>query len=241
MNHTIQELFDRKSVRVFTDQEISLEDRRLILESAMAAPTAGNQQMYTIIDIQDQSRKDRLAVLCDHQPFIATGKMVLVFCADFRKWYDAFIEAGCEPRKPGVGDMVLSITDTCIAAQNAVVAAQSLGIGSCYIGDIMENHEEVKDFLSLPDFVVPCAMLVLGYPTAQQLERKKPQRCALEDIVCVDAYHQKNGEELRKMFAKECTNRTYDEWAKAFSERKYNSDFSKEMSRSVMEYIKEFM
>ena len=51
--------------------------------------------------------------------------MVLVFCADCKKWYDAYLEAGCKPRKPGVGDLMLSITDTAIAAQNAVVAAEA--------------------------------------------------------------------------------------------------------------------
>lgn len=240
MNNTIKELMERKSVRVYKDQEIPCELKKQILEAAMAAPTAGNQQMYTIIDVQDQTRKERLSVLCDNQPFIATAKMVLIFCADYRKWYDAFVEARCTPRKPGVGDMVLSITDACIAAQNSVVAAESLGIGSCYIGDILENNEDVREFLSLPDYVVPCAMLVFGYPTDQQIARPKPKRCNLEDIVCVDTYHTKNGEELRKMFSKECVNRTYDEWATAFCERKYNSDFSKEMTRSVAEYIKEF-
>ncbi len=241
MNQTIKELMDRKSVRVFTDREIGSEDRVRILEAAMAAPTAGNQQMYTIIDVRDSERKERLSVLCDNQPFISKAKLVLVFCADFRKWYDAFIEAGCTPRKPGVGDFALSITDATIAAQNSVVAAESLGIGSCYIGDVMENCEQMRSFLCLPDYVFPCAMLVFGYPTESQIARRKPQRCRLEDIVCVDTYHQKNGDELRRMFEKECVNRTYDEWAKAFCERKYNSDFSKEMTRSVAEYLKEYM
>lgn len=241
MTNTIKELMNRKSVRSYTDREITAEAREAILLSAMAAPTAGNQQMYTIIDVKDQARKEELAILCDNQPFIAKAKLVLVFCADFRKWYDAFIEGGASPRKPGVGDQMLGVTDACIAAQNAVVAAESLGIGSCYIGDVMENCEKMKEFLQLPQYVFPCAMLVFGYPTKQQLERPKPKRCKLEDIVCVDTYHTKNKEELRHMFEKECTNRTYDEWATAFCDRKYNSDFSKEMTRSVMEYIKDFM
>lgn len=241
MNQTIQELMNRKSVRSYTEQEITAEAREAILMAAMAAPTAGNQQMYTIIDIQDPEKKERMAVLCDNQPFIATGKLVLVFCADFRKWYDAFIEGNAQPRKPSVGDLALSISDSCIAAQNAVVAAESLGIGSCYIGDVMERCEDMRECLNLPTYVFPCAMLVFGYPTQQQKERKKPVRCRLEDIVCVDSYHQKNGEELRRMFDKECKNRTFDEWAQAFCTRKYNSDFSKEMSRSVMAYLKDWM
>ena len=83
----IKELIARKSVRVYTDQPISEEDKRLILQAAMEAPTAGNQQLYTILDITDQDLKDRLAITCDNQPFIANGNMVLIFCADCQKWY----------------------------------------------------------------------------------------------------------------------------------------------------------
>lgn len=84
ITNTIQELFDRKSVRVFTDQEILPEEKELILKAAAAAPTAGNQQLYTILDITDQELKDKLAETCDHQPFIAKAKMVLIFCADYQ-------------------------------------------------------------------------------------------------------------------------------------------------------------
>ena len=156
MNQTIQQLFARKSVRVFTDQEITPEDKNLILQAACQAPTAGNQQLYTIIDVTDQALKDQLVYTCDNQPFIATAKMVLIFCADCKKWYDAFLSAGCEPRLPGVGDLALAISDTNIAAQNAVTAAESLGIGSCYIGDIMENCEAHRELLHLPQYVFPC-------------------------------------------------------------------------------------
>lgn len=76
MNNTIRELFERKSVRVFEEKEISEEDKRMILEAATMAPSAGNQQLYTILDITDQNLKDKLVVTCDNQPFIATAKMV---------------------------------------------------------------------------------------------------------------------------------------------------------------------
>ena len=240
MNETIRALAARKSVRVFEDKPISTECKQAILQSAMEAPTAGNQQLYTIIDITDQELKSRLAESCDHQPFIATAPMVLIFCADVQKWVDAFVEGGAEPRKPGLGDLLLAVSDTNIAAQNAVVAAESLGIGSCYIGDIMEQCELHREMLNLPEYVFPAAMLVFGYPTQQQKDRPKPVRCRLEDIVCENAYQRKNGEQLRHMFDKETKNRTFDNWAQAFCNRKYNSDFSKEMSRSVAEYCKAF-
>ena len=159
MNQVIQQLKERRSVRVFTDREISPEVVSAILEAAVNAPTAGNQQLYTIINVTDPQLKAQLAETCDHQPLIATAPLVLVFCADCRKWYNAFAEFGCDPRKPGVGDLMLAVSDTNIAAQNAVVAAHSLGIGSCYIGDIMENAEQQRKLLSLPAYVFPAAML----------------------------------------------------------------------------------
>ena len=240
MNEVIESLYRRKSVRAYEDREIPEEMKQLILEAAMQAPSAGCQQLYTILDITDQKLKEALAETCDHQPFIAKAPMVLVFCADCKKWYDAYIEAGCEPRKPGVGDLMLAVTDTVIAAQNAVTAAESLGLGSCYIGDIMENCEKQRKLLQLPDYVFPAAMLVFGWPTKQQKERQKPERCDLKHIVHENTYRSMDGAELRAMFAHECKNRTYEEWCSAFCKRKYNSDFSREMSRSVAKYLEQF-
>ena len=173
MNQIIQSLMARKSVRSFTDQEIPEEIIQVILEASTQAPTAGNQQLYTILRITDQEKKHRLSISCDHQPFIEKAKLVLVYCADCLKWYTAFKESGCDPRDPGAGDLLLAVCDAVIAAQNAVVAAESFGIGSCYIGDIMENIEEQRDILDLPPYVFPAAMLVFGYPTEQQILRKK--------------------------------------------------------------------
>ena len=240
MNEVIESLYRRKSVRAYENRNIPAEMKHLILEAAMQAPSAGCQQLYTILDITDRKLKEALAETCDHQPFIAKAPMVLVFCADCKKWYDAYIEAGCEPRKPGVGDLMLAVADTAIAAQNAVVAAESFGIGSCYIGDIMENCEEQRKLLQLPDYVFPAAMLVFGWPTSQQKERPKPERCDVKHIVHENTYRSMDGEELRDMFAHECKNRTYEEWCSAFCKRKYNSDFSKEMSRSVEKYLEQF-
>ncbi len=240
MNEVLKQLYNRKSVRVFTDKEISAEDKTAILRAACEAPTAGNQQLYTIIDVTDQDLKDRLAVSCDNQPFIASAKMVLVFCADCKKWYDAFLDANCKPREPGVGDLFLAVSDTNIAAQNAVTAAESLGIGSCYIGDIMENCETQREILGLPRYVFPAAMLVFGYPTERQMNREKPERADMEHIVHENGYREMDGSALRRLFGKKPVGKEYGDWMKAFCERKYNSDFSREMTRSVKEFLKDF-
>ncbi len=240
MNQTIQQLKDRKSVRVFTDRQITPEEESVILEAAVNAPTAGNQQLYTIIKVTDPELKARLAESCDHQPFIAKAPLVLVFCADCRKWYRTFAEYGCEPRKPGAGDLMLAISDTNIAAQNAVVAAHSLGIGSCYIGDIMENAEQQRKLLSLPQYVFPAAMLVFGYPDAGQLERPKPPRSEMRHIVHENGYRDMDAEELKQMLSVKTGVRSFEDWIQAFCNRKYNSDFSREMTRSVQVFLEDF-
>lgn len=246
MNEVIKQLHERKSVRIFTEQEISAEDKRAILESALQAPTAGNQSMYTILNITDKELLTKLSESCDHQPFIASAKFALVFCADYQKWYDAFCLVKEDVRKPRVGDLMLAVNDALIAAQNAVVAAHSLGIGSCYIGDIMENCEYHRETLDLPEYVFPAAFLVFGYPNEQQQNRPKPQRFTVEQMVYENTYHRKNAEELREMFTERGNRQEkgtydFDVRMKAFCERKYSSDFSVEMSRSVAKYIETFL
>ena len=124
MNEVIQQLHDRKSVRVFTEQEIPAQAVTQILQAAAAAPTAGNQQLYTILQITDPKLKEALSRSCDNQPFIAQAKLVLVFCADCLKWYHAFLSAGCQPRKPGVGDLLLAVDDALIAEIATAIVQQ---------------------------------------------------------------------------------------------------------------------
>lgn len=246
MNPTQQGIQDRKSVRVFLDQSVTPAMKEQLLEAAFQAPTAGCQQLYTILDITDPERKARLAELCDHQPFIATAPVVLVFLADCARWPGVYREAGCAPRPAGAGDLFLALADACIAAQNVVVAAHSLGLGSCYIGDILENCEQVREELALPAQVVPAAMLVIGWPTRQQQQRKKPARFARNYIVAENQYPEYTGEQHRQALEERAArggNETFDfdQWVKAFEQRKYGSDFSREMSRSAAEYLKDFL
>lgn len=240
MNEIIRSLFDRKSVRQFSERDIDEKIRELILLSAVQAPSAGNQQLYTILDIRSQELKDKLAVSCDNQPFIKKAPMVLIFCADCKKWDDAYRSIGLTPRGAGQGDILLAVEDAMIAAQNAVVAAESLGLGSCYIGDILENREYHKELLNIPDKVMPIGMLVIGYPAEAAIKREKPQRCDIKHLVHTDGYRKMDGNELREMLLYKAGGKSYEEWLTAFCNRKYDSDFSKEMTRSAEAYLKEF-
>jgi nitroreductase len=158
MNEVMEVLLKRKSVRAYEEREIPTEVRAEFVSAALRAPTAGNLMLYSILEITDQSIKDRLAMTCDNQSFIARAPMVWIFLADYQRWSDYFhvsgVEEFCRQRnlavqKPEESDLFLACCDALIAAQNAVIAAESLGIGSCYIGDIMEQYETHQEMLDL--------------------------------------------------------------------------------------------
>lgn len=245
MNEVLKQIKNRKSMRVFEDKTIEAEVKKEILKAAFEAPTAGAMMLYSIIDVTDQELKEKLAVTCDNQPFIAKAPLVLIFLADYQRWYDSFCYEDCNPRTPGEGDILLACADSLIAAQNTVVAAESLGIGSCYIGDIIENCETVRELLGLPDYVIPAAMVVYGYPTEAQKNRKKPIRFEKQYVVHENKYHRLTKEEHTEMHNTKnekagYANKNISEDIKAFCSRKYMSDFSLEMSRSAAEYLKNF-
>jgi nitroreductase len=91
MNPVVDVMLKRKSVRAYEQKEISAEVKAEILKTTLRAPTAGNMMLYSIVDVTDQAIKDKLAVTCDHQPFIARAPMVWLFLADYQRWFDYFI------------------------------------------------------------------------------------------------------------------------------------------------------
>jgi FMN reductase (NADPH)/FMN reductase [NAD(P)H] len=250
MNQTMELLLNRKSVRAYEGKDVSKEVKDKILAATMRAPTAGNMMLYSIIEVKEQSAKDKLVTTCDNQPFIARAPFVLLFLADYQRWYDYFQVSGvehlCEQkgivmRKPKEGDLFLACCDALIAAQTAVIAAESLGIGSCYIGDIMENYEEHKELFGLPEYVFPISLVCFGYPTRQQRERELTRRFDERYIVFQDRYSRFGKEELEEMY-RERQEQVFGERKEVKGARnigqmmytqKFDSDFAREMNRSV--------
>jgi FMN reductase (NADPH)/FMN reductase [NAD(P)H] len=243
-------LLNRKSVRAFEARPISAEDRELLLQATLRAPTAGNMMLYSIIEVNEQATKETLARTCDNQPFIATAPLVLLFLADYQRWFDYYLLAGVEDlcrrrgeplRVPQEGDLFLACCDALIAAQTAVVAAESLGIGSCYIGDIMENYETHRELFDLPRYVFPIGLLCFGYPTRGQMRRPTTPRYDRKFIVFPDRYRRLDRSDFDEMYrnAQERFASNPDRpdgianVGQANYVRKFSADFSKEMTRSV--------
>lgn len=247
MNNTLKTLNERVSLRRYKDKDISEEDLNQILNSAMRAPTAGNMMPYSIIVVKDEKKKEILSETCDNQPFIAKAPVLLVFVADFRKTYDYFdvceLKKYCEQenikyKSPNLASLFLAFNDALIAAQNAVVAAESLNIGSCYIGDIIENYEIKQELFELPKYVLPVAMLTLGY-YPDNYKKRKSERFDKQYVVFNEKYRKLSEEELKDMYKiKEKKIKNIDKYnAKNYGQytyrRKIATEFFEEMERSL--------
>ena len=252
MNNVVELLKNRVSLRTYDQRSVSQEHLETILACAMRAPTAGNMMLYSVIIVEDKGKKERLSRTCDHQPFIARAPLVLVFAADYQKWYDYYragdVEEYCLQENitftyPSGANLLLAACDALVAAQNAVIAGESLGIGSCYIGDIMERYEEHKELLGLPDYVFPVAMICMGY-YPEGYRKKLRSRFEKDYIVFKDSYRRLNGEAIQGMFGSLEGSFTAENpynarnYAQAHYARKTGAPFSREMTRSIKEALK---
>jgi nitroreductase len=250
MNPVLALIHSRKSVREYLEQDIAEEQKEEILRATLRAPTAGNLMLYSIIEVQDQAAKETLVQTCDNQPFIATAPLVLLFLADYQRWYDTFlameVDQYCERkgqsmRKPEEGDLFLACCDTLIAAHTAVLAAESLGIGSCYIGDILEDYELHKELFNLPQYALPICLVCFGYPTQEEKDREYTTRFKKDFIIFKNQYRRLAEDEFEEMY-RERQERIFkgNEMVSDASNigqfmylRKFGSDFAREMNRSV--------
>ncbi|UUV19682.1 nitroreductase family protein [Fusobacteria bacterium ZRK30] len=246
MNETLKTINNRVSLRWYDKKKISTEHMDKIIESAINAPTAGNMVMYSIIHIQNKETMAKLAVSCDDQPFIKAASDILIFVADFKKWNDYFKDEGMYKegnRKIGKAEMILAFEDAMIASENAVIAGESLNIGSCYIGDILENCEYHKELLNLPEYTIPIGMLTFGY-YPEDYKRIKRRRFDKEFVVFKEKYKEFDKEEIKAMFKlkeDEFNSKESNKgkrFVEAFYNRKTNSDFMKNFESSVDKWFK---
>ncbi len=253
MNPVIDVIMKRKSMRAYEQKEIEAEVKAEILNATLRAPTAGNMMLYSIVEVTDQKMKDKLAITCDHQPFIAKAPLVWLFLADYQRWFDYFVASEVESlcrqkqidmRKPEEGDLFLACCDALIAAQNAVIAAESFGIGSCYIGDIMEQYETHREMFNLPQYTFPICLLCFGYPTQPQKDLKYTTRFDPKFIVFENQYRRLEKGNFDEMFRESESHMPPREGIANFGQaaylRKFSADFSVEMSRSVRMILKEW-
>lgn len=197
MSSVIDLLKSHRSIRKFTEQAIEPELMEELLTAGQAAATSSFLQGTTIIRVANPETRAKIAELAGGQVYVSKAAEFMVFCADLKR-------AGnyCEAyEKPFEGDFtehfIIATVDVALLAQSLVTAAESVGLGICYIGGIRNNPKEVSELLALPKGVYPVFGLCLGYP--DQDPEVKP-RLPLPVFVKQEVYNEEGDKEAIKEY-----------------------------------------
>ena len=190
-NSTIELINKHGSVRNYKPDSVSREMIETIVSAGQRASTSSNLQMYSVVAITDEDKRNRLQVLCGNQKHISQAPVFLTWCADL-----SILKRICEIKgriqQAGyVENFLLAAVDAAIAAQNAGLAAESLGLGFCYIGAIRNNPRDVIELLALPQLTFPLVGMTLGWPVSPPKIRP---RLPLDAILHWEAYDSSNEE-----------------------------------------------
>ncbi len=197
-NDTIRQLLHRSTCRSFHDKKIPQDVLASVLEAGQRAASGGNLQPFSIIKIEHQETKDRLTRLCGNQPFISTAPVDLIFCIDFHRLH-RWAELSDSPfsAHKAFRHFWISFQDTIIAAQSICIAADAVGLGSVYVGTVLECFRELREMLHLPKEVFPVVLLSLGYPKHRPEPRSK---LPLHMLVHDETYHDPSDDNLLTAF-----------------------------------------
>lgn len=241
MNEVINLLLEHRSIRSFKDISLTEEQVEHIVRAAQAASTSSYIQAYSIIGVTDKEKKQRLAEVVGNQPYVAHNGHFFVFCADLYRHRILTEMEGVDaaPALESTEKYMVALIDTAIAAQNAAIAAESLGMGICYIGGIRNNLEEVCNILKTPDGVLPLFGLAVGYP--DKITDKKP-RLPIDHVYSENEYEQDNQKILNKLEEyNQIVSAYYRERTGGKRTDRWTEQMASMLDKKVRMYMKEFV
>ncbi|MBC8505987.1 MAG: NADPH-dependent oxidoreductase [Anaerolineales bacterium] len=193
-NATIELLHKHGSVRNYKVDPVLKQMVETIVAAGQRASTSSNMQMYSVVATSDQDKRNRLMELCGGQKQIGLAPVFLAWCADLSRIARICEMQGYDNESGYLENFVLSVVDVSIMMQNAAIAAESLGLGMCYIGAIRNNPQEVIDLFDLPNLVFPVSGMTLGWP-----EKDPPirPRLPLDAVLHWDVYNKDDEQHLK--------------------------------------------
>ncbi|MCF8070359.1 MAG: oxygen-insensitive NADPH nitroreductase [Desulfobacterales bacterium] len=171
MNEIIRLLKSHRSIRKFTNQPIDEELLLEMIRAGQCAATSSFLQGTTVIRVKNPKHRKKIAVLAGNQQYVETAAEFLMFCADLKRSGDCCEMHGKTVAEGFTEHFIIATVDAALMAQNVVIAAESEGLGICYIGGIRNNPAEICKLLNIPKNVYPVFGLCIGYP-AQNPETK---------------------------------------------------------------------
>jgi len=186
---------NHRSIRSFTSQDVDDSLLNDLLLAGLRSSSSGNMQTWSVIVTRDKTNKDRLYEFHGKQEMVREAPLMLTFCADvFRmcEWIRI------NESKQSFDDLLGFLTgtvDAIIAAQTISLAAESVGLGICYLGTTWWAANEIIEFMELPQGVFPVTSLAIGYP-AENPELR--DRLPLELLVHQEKYARLSDEQIRE-------------------------------------------
>lgn len=175
-NETVALLYRHRSVRSFTDGPVDEQTVSALIAAGQSAATSSNFQSWSVIEVRDTGHKDRIAHLSGDQDFIRQAPVFLIFVADWAR--NRLIAERRGARTEGIDFIdttLVGFVDAALAAQNTVIAAESLGLGTVYVGAVRNHAEELAEVLGLPPGAFPIVGLALGHPDPSAAGGIKPR------------------------------------------------------------------
>lgn len=191
---------NRRTVRSYSNKEISDSLLKQIIADASHAPNTGNMQWYSVIVTRSEAQKKALAPAHFNQPSVTGANAVLTFCIDlfrFEKWCR---QNNAEPGFENLQSFIAATIDTCLFAQQVCTIAEMHGIGSCYLGTTTYNAPEIAKILELPERVVPVTTITLGYP-AEEPVGPTTWRLPVEAIMHSEVYREPASGQIASWYA----------------------------------------
>ncbi|UVH55117.1 NADPH-dependent oxidoreductase [Variovorax paradoxus] len=175
-NPVLQSLLAHRSVRTFDPAPLDEGTLEWLIAAAQSAPSSSNLQTWSVIAVEDAERKARLAEFAGNQGHVREAPLVLVWLADLARLRGLAQQAQVPIEGAEYLDSsLMGVIDAVLAAQNAVIAAQSLGLGTVYLGAIRNQPERVAAELGLPPGVFAVVGLCVGRPDASRPAAVKPR------------------------------------------------------------------
>jgi len=160
----INTLLNHRTIRKYKEKNIDNDLLVEILNAGIRASTTGNMQVYSIINTKSDDLKSKLAPAHFNQKMITQAPVVLTFCADFNRFNKWCIQNGAIPGYDNFLSFITAAIDALLVAQNVAIAAESKGLGICYLGTTIYNADTIIELLELPKGVVPITTITVGWP-----------------------------------------------------------------------------
>ena len=240
----MENLKRRKSIRKYSNKEVSEALLDTLLEQAERTPTMGNLQLYSVIVTRDDAMKQQLAPAHFNQPMVTGAPVVLTFCADFPRTSLWAAHRNATPGYDNLLSFLSAATDTLLYCQTFCNLAEEQGLGTCFLGTTVYQPMAIIDLLKLPELVFPVATITLGWPDEDPAQS---DRLPIKSILHKETYHDYTPNSIDECYAyKESLpeNRHFVEinhkqtLAQVFTDIRYTKKDNEAMSKGLIDALK---